>query len=105
MEPATPHGNLALDAAADTPTLFGQTMGLVAATTGLFALGAYLGRNLSDGWGWVAFIGAFLCLVAMRLAVRAGNGSVVGLLFGFGILMSVHVHRQVEIPRHSGGII
>jgi len=57
MEPATPHGNLALDAAADTPTLFGQTMGLVAATTGLFALGAYLGRNVSDGWAWVSFIG------------------------------------------------
>ena len=89
MEPATPHGNRALDAAADPPTLFGQTMGLVAATTGLFALGAYLGRSLSDGWAWVAFIGAFLCLVAMRLAVRAGNGSVVGLLFGFGILIGV----------------
>jgi len=26
-------------------------------------------------------------------------------MFGFGLLMSVHVHRQVEIPRHSGGII
>ena len=30
-----------------THTLFAQTMGYVAATTGLFALGAYLGRNLS----------------------------------------------------------
>ena len=28
-------------------TLLGKTMGLVAVTTGLFALGAYLGRNLA----------------------------------------------------------
>jgi rod shape determining protein RodA len=26
-------------------------------------------------------------------------------MFGFGLLLSVHVHRQVEIPRHSTGII
>jgi hypothetical protein len=30
----------------DTHRLFGQTMGYVAATGGLFALGAYLGRDL-----------------------------------------------------------
>lgn len=30
-----------------TRTLFGQTMLLVAMTAGFFALGAYLGRNLS----------------------------------------------------------
>jgi hypothetical protein len=28
-------------------TLLGQTMGLVAVTTGLFGVGAYLGRNLA----------------------------------------------------------
>jgi modulator of FtsH protease len=32
-----------------TRTLFGQTMGLVAITAGVFALGAYLGRNLGYG--------------------------------------------------------
>jgi len=31
----------------DTGKLFGQTMGLVAATAGVFALGAYVGRDLS----------------------------------------------------------
>jgi hypothetical protein len=25
-------------------------------------------------------------------------------MFGFGLLMSVHVHRQVEIPRAPGGL-
>jgi hypothetical protein len=34
-------------------TLLGQTMGLVAATAGLFAVGAYLGRNLAYQWGWL----------------------------------------------------
>jgi rod shape determining protein RodA len=34
-----------------------------------------------------------------------GGTAMLSVMFGFGILMSVHVHRQVEIPRHSGGII
>jgi hypothetical protein len=34
-------------------TLLGQTMGLVAVTAALFAVGAYLGRDLaSPGAGW-----------------------------------------------------
>ncbi|HVM67116.1 MAG TPA: Bax inhibitor-1 family protein [Acidimicrobiales bacterium] len=69
--------------------LFSQTMGLVAATIGLFALGAYLGRDLSVGWGWAFFIGAFACLVAMRFAVRQAASGAVGLLFGFGLLMGL----------------
>jgi rod shape determining protein RodA len=34
-----------------------------------------------------------------------GGSAMLTVMLGFGILMSVHVHRQVEIPRHSGGII
>ena len=34
----------------DARVLFGQTMGLVAVTAALFAVGAYLGRNMSYGW-------------------------------------------------------
>jgi rod shape determining protein RodA len=37
--------------------------------------------------------------------VSYGGTAMLTVMFGFGILMSVHVHRQVEIPRHSGGII
>ena len=48
-----------------TLTLFGQTMAYVAATVGFFALGAYLGRNLSESLGWVLFIAAIACLFAM----------------------------------------
>jgi len=73
----------------DAPTLFGQTMGFVAVTVGFFALGAYLGRNLSDGWGWVTFLGAIACLIGMRFAVRQSGTSAVMLLFVFGLLMGL----------------
>jgi FtsH-binding integral membrane protein len=42
-----------------THALFAQTMGYVAATAALFALGAWLGHNLTGGVGIVAFIAAF----------------------------------------------
>jgi modulator of FtsH protease len=66
--------------------LFSQTMGLVAVTIGFFAFGAYLGRDLSVGWGWAFFIAAFACLIAMRFAVRQASSGAAGLLFAFGLL-------------------
>jgi FtsH-binding integral membrane protein len=71
----------------DTKTLFGQTMGLVAVTTGLFALGAYLGRDLSGGWGLLFWVAAFAGLLAMNVAVRQSEQLTLGLLFGFGLLV------------------
>ena len=41
---------------------------------GLFALGAYLGRNLGNGLALVFFILAFACLIGMRFAVRSSAG-------------------------------
>jgi len=34
-----------------------------------------------------------------------GGSAMLTVMFGFGLLLSVQIHRQVEIPRHSGGII
>ncbi len=76
-------------AASDPRTLFGQTMELVAITAGLFALGAYLGRNISNGWGLVAFLAAFGCLLAMQATVRRSSSAAVGLLFVFGVLIGL----------------
>ena len=70
-------------------TLFGQTMGLVAVTAGLFALGAYLGRNLSPGWGLVWWIASFACLFGINVAVRRSEEAGVGLLFVFGLLIGL----------------
>jgi FtsH-binding integral membrane protein len=73
----------------DTRTLFGQTMGLVAATTALFALGAYLGRNLSGGWAVVFWLASLGCLLAMNVTVRQSTQLTLGLLFGFGLLVGL----------------
>jgi modulator of FtsH protease len=70
-------------------TLFAQTMGYVAGTAGLFALGAYLGRDLAGGVGIVAFIVAFACLIGMQFAVRRSMGLTVGLLAAFGLLVGL----------------
>ena len=74
-----------------THALFAQTMGYVAATAALFALGAWLGRNLTGGVGIVAFIAAFACLIAMRFAARRSTQLTVGLLAAFGLLIGVAV--------------
>jgi uncharacterized protein len=70
-------------------TLFSQTMGLVAVTAGLFALGAYLGRDLSYGWGFVAYIASFGLLIGLNFAVQRSQQLAMGLLFGFGVLVGL----------------
>jgi hypothetical protein len=52
-----------------TRTLFSQTMGFVALAAGMFAVGAYAGRGLSDGLGFVWFIAAFVCLIAINFTM------------------------------------
>jgi len=37
--------------------------------------------------------------------ISYGGTALITVMFGFGLLMSVHVHRQVEVPRHSSGMI
>src|SRR5947207_11303424 len=69
--------------------LFGQTMGLVAVTAGLFALGAYLGRDLSYGWGWVLFIASFACLIGLNVVAQRSEGAAITLLFAFGVLIGL----------------
>jgi uncharacterized protein len=71
----------------DTATLFAQTMGLVAATAGFFALGAYLARDVHAGWSLALWIASLASLVAMNFAVRASEGLTLGLLFAFGFLL------------------
>jgi uncharacterized protein len=72
-------------------TLFAQTMGYVAVTAALFALGAYLGRDLAYGVGFIAFIAAFGCLIGMRFAARRSPQLTVILLGAFGVLIGLAV--------------
>jgi len=74
-----------------THTLFAQTMGYVAVTAALFALGAWLGRDLTGAVGIIAFIASFACLIGMYFAVRRSVQLAVALLGGFGLLTGVAV--------------
>ena len=78
-------------ARSQTHALFAQTMGYVAGTAALFALGAWLGRNLTGGVGIVVFIAAFACLIGMRFAARRSAQLTIGLLALFGLLVGVAV--------------
>jgi len=72
-----------------TNTLFARTMGFVAATAALFALGAYAGRNLSNAAVFIGFIAAFVCLIAMRFTAARSPQATVVLLGAFGLLMGI----------------
>jgi rod shape determining protein RodA len=59
----------------------------------------YILINASMVMGLIPVVGIPMPLISY------GGSAMLTVMFGFGLLMSVHVHRLVEIPRHSGGII
>ena len=69
--------------------LFGQTMGLVAVTSALFALGAYLGRDMTSRWGWLWYIAAIGVLLGLNVAISRSEQLAIGLLFAFGVLIGL----------------
>ena len=73
----------------DTGSLLGQTMGLVALAAGLFALGAYIGRDTSAGWAIFWFAASFAVLLAMYVAAPRSEQLAVGLLFGFSVTLGL----------------
>ncbi|HEY4943407.1 MAG TPA: rod shape-determining protein RodA [Rhizomicrobium sp.] len=58
----------------------------------------YIMINASMVMGLIPVVGIPMPLISY------GGSAMLTVMFGFGLLMSVHVHRQVEIPR-QGGII
>ena len=72
-------------------TLFAQTMGFVALTAAVFALGSYLGRNLTGGVGIVAYILAFASLIGMQFAARRSRELTIALLLAFGLFIGLAV--------------
>ncbi|WP_250005157.1 Bax inhibitor-1 family protein [Actinoplanes sp. M2I2] len=71
--------------------LFARTMAFVAGTAALFALGAYLGRDLGGGAGIIAFVAAFAALIGMQFASRRSRELTVGLLAAFGLFIGLAV--------------
>jgi len=80
---------------AQAHTLFGQTMAYVALTAALFALGAYLGRDLVGGIGIIAFIAAFAVLLGLRFAAARSRELALALLGAFGLLTGLAVAPTV----------
>src|SRR5580692_336264 len=91
MTDSLTYQRMGTDARNQAHVLFSQTMGYVAITAALFALGAWLGRNLTGAVGIIAFIAAFGCLIGMRFAVRSSTQLAVGLLGAFGLLIGLAV--------------
>src|SRR5579863_7460138 len=91
MTDSLTYQRMGTDARGQAHVLFSQTMGYVAITAALFALGAWLGRNLTGAVGIIAFIAAFACLIGMRFAVRSSPQLAVGLLGAFGLLIGLAV--------------
>jgi FtsH-binding integral membrane protein len=76
--------------------LFAQTMGYVAGTAGFFALGAFAGRHLGSGVGFIAFIAAFACLIGMRFAARRSQQLTTALLWAFGLLIGLALSMTLD---------
>jgi len=73
-------------------TVFGQEMGLVAFTLGFAALGAYVGRNMTGGSGFLFFILALGCVFGLNIASSRGHEQLAtGLLFGMGLLLGLFI--------------
>ncbi|SNY69289.1 Bax inhibitor-1/YccA family protein [Paractinoplanes atraurantiacus] len=71
--------------------LFARTMGFVAATAALFALGAYLGRDLGGGAAIISYILSFGALIGMQFTARRSREWTVGLLALFGLFIGLAV--------------
>jgi FtsH-binding integral membrane protein len=79
----------------ESGTLLGQTMGLVAVAAGVFALGAYIGRDASGGWAILWFVAALAVLLGMNVAAQRSEQLAIGLLFGFALLLGLAVAPTV----------
>ena len=73
----------------DSRAVFGQTMGYVAITVAFAAAGAYIGRDLSNGAGWIAFIAAIVCVIGLNIAARRSQPLAMVLLFAMGLLLGI----------------
>jgi modulator of FtsH protease len=75
-----------------TRGVFGQVMGLVALTFGCAALGAYIGRDMSGGSGFLFLILGFASIFGLNIAAQRGREQLaIVLLFGLGIFLGLFV--------------
>jgi len=83
------------DANVSQAGVFGQVMYLVAATLGVFTLGAYLGRDLAGGLSLICFILSFVCVFGLNYARNSGGGAV-GLLAAMGLFLGLGLGGGID---------
>jgi modulator of FtsH protease len=83
------------DADSSQTGVFGQVMGLVAITLGVFTLGAYLGRHLAGGASLICFILGFVCVLGLNYA-RDSGGAAVGLLAAMGLFLGLGLGGGID---------
>jgi len=86
---------LSSDANVSQTGVFGQVMYLVAATLGVFTLGAYLGRDLAGGLSLICFILSFVCVFGLNYARNSG-GAAVGLLAAMGLFLGLGLGGGID---------
>ncbi|MGE0029088.1 MAG: Bax inhibitor-1 family protein [Thermoleophilia bacterium] len=77
----------------DSSAVFGKVMFLVAVTAGFTAAGAYIGRDLSGGWAFGAFIAAIVLTFVIGAARKKDEATPLqmGILFGIGLLLGLGI--------------
>ncbi len=82
----------------DSRAIFGKVMFLVAVTAGFAALGAYVGKDLSWGWGIGAWVGAIALTFVIGFGRRKDEATPfqMGVLFGIGALLGVAIGPTLQ---------
>jgi FtsH-binding integral membrane protein len=77
--------------------VFGQVMGLVALTFGCAALGAYIGRNMAGGSGFLFLLLGFACIFGLNIAAQRGHEQLaIALLFGLGLFLGLFIAPVID---------
>jgi len=95
----------------DSRAVFGQVMGLVAFALVFFALGAYIGRDLSGGAGLLSFLVAFGLLFGVNFTFQRSEQLAIGMLFGAGLFLGIglgnvlnaYVQAEPAVVWQAGG--
>jgi FtsH-binding integral membrane protein len=80
-----------------TRGVFGQVMGLVALTFGFAALGAYVGRHMVGGSGFLFFLLGIGCIFGLNVATSRGREQLaIALLFGLGLFLGLFIAPVID---------
>jgi modulator of FtsH protease len=101
LEPVVPRGQ-ELVSADQRRAVFARTMGLVAGTIGVAALGAWAGQDLTFGWAIGFWIAGFACLIGLNFA-RRNQTLAVTLLFALGAFLGLAIGPTVEAYAQAFG--